>query len=72
MSLRKPLYEGRSRSNRTFAIILVHLQIIKHNSYEIKLESFSDNSAEFQIKRLIDIKSAEQLVRLILGGRGTM
>ena len=66
------LYEGRSRSNRTFSIILVHLQIIKNNRYEIKLESFSDNSAEFQSNRLIDIKSAEQLVRLVPGGRGTM
>ena len=66
------LYEGRSRSNRTFAIILVHLQIIKNNIYEIKLESFSDNSAEFQSSRLIGIKSAEQLVRLVPGGRGTM
>ena len=51
---------------------MVHLQIIKNNTYEIKLRSFSDKSAKFQSNRLIDIKSAEQLVRLVQGGRGTL
>ena len=62
------MYEGRSRSNRTFAIIMVHLQIIINIIYEMKLGSFSDKSAEFQSNRLIDIKSAEQLVMLVPEG----
>ena len=56
----------------TFAITMVHLQIIKNNIYEIKLWSFSDKSAKFQSNRLIDIKSAEHLVRLVPGGWGTV
>ena len=67
-----PKYEGRSRSNRTFAIIIVHLQTIKNNIYEMRLGSLSDKSAEFQSNRLIYIKSAEQLVRLVFGGRGKL
>ena len=34
--------------------------------------SFIDKSAEFQINRLMDIKSAQLLVRLVPGGRGTL
>ena len=51
---------------------MVHLQIIKNNIYEMKLGSFSDKSSEFQSNLLIDIKSTEQLVRLVPGGRGTL
>ena len=48
---------------------MVHLQIIKNNIYEMKPGSFSDKSAKFQSNRVIDIKSAEQLVRLVTGRR---
>ena len=34
--------------------------------------SFFDKSAEFQTNRLMDIKSEYILVRLVLGGRGTL
>ena len=51
---------------------MIHVQIIKNNTYETKLESFSDKSAEFQSNRFIDIKSAEQLVRLVSGGQGPL
>ena len=36
------MYEGRSRSNRTFAITIVHVKIIKNNVYEMKAVSFID------------------------------
>ena len=64
------MYEGRSRTNRTFFITMVHLQIIKNNIYEMNFESFSNKSAEFQSNRLIDIKSADQLVST--GRAGTL
>ena len=66
------MYEGRSRSNRTFAITIAHVLIIKNNVYEMKAGSFIDKSAEFQTNRLMDIKSAQFLVRLVPGGRGTL
>ena len=34
--------------------------------------SFIDKSAEFQTNQLMDIKSAQLLVRLVLGGMGTL
>ena len=66
------IYEGRFRSNRTFAITIVHIWIIKNNIYEMKAVSFIVKSAEFQTNRLMDIKSAQLLVRLVPGGRGTL
>ena len=65
-------YEGPSRSNRTFAIIIVHVYISKNNVHEMKDGSFIDKSVEFQINRSMDIKSAQHLVRLVQGGRGTL
>ena len=64
------MYEGRSRSNRTFAIILEHLQITKNNRYEIKLESFSDNSAKFKSNRLIDKKICRAISKASTGRAG--
>ena len=61
------LYEGWSRSNRTFAITIVHVKINKKNVYEMKAGSLIDNSAEFQTNRLMVIKSAQHLVRLVPG-----
>ena len=66
------MYEGRSRSTRTFAITIVHVYIIKNIVYEMKAGSLIDKSAEFQTNRLMDIKSAPLLVRLVPGGRGTL
>ena len=65
-------YEGRSRSKRSFSITIVHVWIIKNNIYEMKAVSFIDKSAEFQTNRLMDIKSAHLLERLVPGGRGTL
>ena len=52
------MYEGRSRSNRTSAITIVHVYIIKNNVYEMKAVPFIDKSAEFQTNRLMDMKFA--------------
>ena len=38
-------YEGRSRSNRTSAITIVHVYRIKNNVYEMKAMPFIDKSA---------------------------
>ena len=65
-------YEGRSRSNMTSAITIVHVYIIKNNVYEMKAVLFLNKSAEFQTNRLMDIKFAQLLVRLVSGGRGTL
>ena len=65
-------YEGRSRSNRTSAITIVNVYIIKNNVYEMKAVPFIDKSAEFQTNRLMDIKYAQLLVRLVTGGQGTL
>ena len=62
-------YEGRSRSNRTFAIIIVHVYISKNNVHEMKDGSLIDKSVKFQINRSMDIKFAQHLVRLVKGGR---
>ena len=40
--------------------------------YEMKAGSFIDKRAEFQTNWLMDVKSAQQLVRLVPGGRGTL
>ena len=66
------MYEGRSRSNRTSAITIVHVYIIKNNVYEMKAVSFINKSTEFQTNRLMDIKFAQLLVRLVSGGWGTL
>ena len=66
------IVRGGSRSNRTFAIIIVHVYIIKNNVYEMKAVSFIDKSAEFQTNQLMDTKSAQLLVRLVPGGWVTL
>ena len=38
----------------------------------MKAESFIHKSAKFQTNRLMDIKSAQHLVRWVPGGRGTL
>ena len=65
-------YEGRSRSNRTSAITIVHVYIIKNNVYEITAVPFIDKSADFQTNWLLDIKFAQLLVTLVPGRRGTL
>ena len=45
---------------------------MKNIVYEMKDGSLIDKSAEFQTNRLMDIKSAQLLVRLVPGGRGTL
>ena len=43
-----------------------------NNVYDMKAGSFIDESAEFQTNRLMDIKYAHHLVRLVPGRRGPL
>ena len=43
-----------------------------NNVYEMKAGSFINESAEFQTNRLMDIKYAQHLVRLVRGSRSPM
>ena len=66
------ILRGMASSNRTFAMTIEHVQIIKNNIYKMKAWSFIDKSAEFQTNRLMDIKSAQHLVSFVSGRRGTL
>ena len=72
MALFNNIYEGRSGSNRTSVIAIVHVYIIKNNVYVMKAVLVIDKSVEFQTNRLMDIKFAQILVRAVPGGRGTL